>query len=367
MEGVNDMTARFFRKKCGIALAAGAAVLGGLLQGGFPAQGQEIVIEGTGSGSPDIVIENQEQVAEQDILQDDTGSAIDFQYYQNINSDVYAWIYYPGTGGIIDYPLMQSLGDQEFYLHHDWQGNESYPGSIFSQSYNRKSFTDFLTILYGHNMRDTSMFGSLREMEGTDIMWNYDTIYIYLPQVELHYHIFAAYVNDNRHLLYKFDQDDKEGCRNYIKTIGEKCKGLYTFNQELYETLTEDSHILTLSTCYRGDPEHRFLVQAVLDESGEAGEWIALQEEKEAAEEKAALERARKRILEGAKKRRAALVKKRKEAALFGETEEPETESESESVSETETGTAVIIYNEDAMTAPGEEQAEDAGQADAGG
>ena len=185
------MTERFFLKKRKTAALA-AAVLCGLLsgKGAVLAQEAEIMI-----GNPDltlslnqgteIVIEGQEQVAEQDVLLYDEKSDIDFRYYQNINSDVYGWIRYPGTGGIIDYPLMQSVGDQEFYLHHDWQGQESYPGSIFSQSYNRKSFTDFLTILYGHNMRDASMFGSLREMENSDIMWNYDTIYIYLPQVLL--------------------------------------------------------------------------------------------------------------------------------------------------------------------------------------
>ncbi len=346
------MTEKFFgKRRRTLALAAGTAALCGALSAGYPGRAVSLAQE------TDIVIENQEQVAEQDILPAETESAIDFRYYQNINSDVYAWIYYPGTGGIIDYPLMQSVGDQEFYLHHDWQGYESYPGSVFSQFYNRKSFTDFLTILYGHNMRDRSMFGSLREMEGSDIMWNYDTIYIYLPQVTLNYHIFAAYVNDNRHLLYNFDQDDAACCQNYIKTIGEKCEGLSTFDRDVYETLTEDSHILTLSTCYRGDPEHRFLVQAVLDESGEAGKWIALQQAKEDAEEQAARERALKKAVSAAKKRRAALVKERDESGLFGEESDQETESETE----TETGSkAAAGYNRDTITAPGEEQETDA-------
>ncbi len=351
------MTEKFFGKRRRIfELTVGAAVLCGTLFAGNPGQAVSLAQE------TDIVIENQEQIAEQDILQDDSESTIDFQYYQNINSDVYAWIYYPGTGGIIDYPLMQSVGDQEFYLHHDWQGYDSYPGSIFSQSYNRKSFTDFLTVLYGHNMRDTSMFGSLREMEGSDIMWNYDTIYIYLPQVTLKYHIFATYVNDNRHLLYNFDQDDTECCQNYIKTIGEKCKGLSTFDRDVYETLTENSHILTLSTCYRGDPEHRFLVQAVLDESGEAGKWIALQQAKEDAEEKAARERAWKKIVECAKERRAALVKERNESGSSGETDDQETEIGTEAENET-----AVIYNKDAITAPGEERETETGQADDSG
>ncbi len=341
------MRSVFYRERQKIAvLAAGLVIFGELTAAG------NCHMESVCAQEADIVIESQEQVADQDILQYDSESSIDFPYYQNINSDVYAWIYYPGTGGIIDYPVLQSMGDQEFYLHHDWEGNESYPGSVFSQSYNRKSFTDFLTVLYAHNMRDRSMFGSLRELEGADTMWNYDTIYISLPQILLEYRIFAVYVNDNRHLLYKFDQDDKESCREYIKTIGEKCEGVYTFDQERYDTLTEDSHILTLSTCYRGDPEHRFLVQAVLDETGEAGEWIALQEEKEAAEEQAARERAWKKIVEGAKKRRDILVKERNEK-IAPDSEEPvETESESESKSKSD---SFVVGNVDTATAPGEE------------
>lgn len=193
----------------------------------------------------------------------ETESPIDFEALQNKNPDIYSWIKIPGT--VIDYPVLRSMGDQEFYLHHDADGNESVYGSIFSQDLNRKDYTDFLTVLYGHNMRDYSMFGSLHLFREAGAMRDNKFVYIYLPEITLQYEIFAAYRIEAVHPLYQFDQEDEQTRLDYLEKVEKAGETAAVFDHELFETLSKDSHILALYTCI-GDPDYRFVVQAALRE-----------------------------------------------------------------------------------------------------
>jgi sortase B len=69
------------------------------------------------------------------------------------------WLTVDGTG--IDYPFAQA-DDNTFYLHKNLNGNDMKAGTIFMDCRNEKDFSDFNTVLYGHNMKNGSMFGTLR-------------------------------------------------------------------------------------------------------------------------------------------------------------------------------------------------------------
>lgn len=88
-------------------------------------------------------------------------NTVDFAALWEQNEDVYAWITVPGT--LVDYPVLQHPSDDEYYLHHTIDHVEGLPGSIYSETVNAKDFTDMNTILYGHNMKNDTMFGSLHE------------------------------------------------------------------------------------------------------------------------------------------------------------------------------------------------------------
>lgn len=77
---------------------------------------------------------------------------IDFAALKEENSDVYAWIYVPGTN--VDYPVLQHPTDDAYYLEHNMDGSKGLPGCIYSESVNTKDFTDPNTVLYGHNMKN---------------------------------------------------------------------------------------------------------------------------------------------------------------------------------------------------------------------
>lgn len=83
---------------------------------------------------------------------------IDFAGLKAVNPDVIAWIQIPALD--ISYPVVQGK-DNAYYLHHLFSGESNINGSIFVDCHNQPDFTDQNTIVYGHNMKNGSMFGTL--------------------------------------------------------------------------------------------------------------------------------------------------------------------------------------------------------------
>ena len=109
------------------------------------------------------------------------------------NPDIYAWITIPGTK--IDYPVLQSEEDNGYYLTHDQDGKENPSGALFTEDYNNKDFQDPITVIYGNNMEDGSMFGELDRYSDGRYMEEHPYIYISADNGEttLKYRVFAAY------------------------------------------------------------------------------------------------------------------------------------------------------------------------------
>ena len=104
---------------------------------------------------------------------DDTGSfqlervkiPVDFDELQAMNPDIYAWVTIPDTD--ISYAVLQRAGEEEYYSKHSENGAYYSGGSIFSQDYNQKDFSDPMTVLYGHNLRNGRMFAQLNDISRT--------------------------------------------------------------------------------------------------------------------------------------------------------------------------------------------------------
>ena len=88
----------------------------------------------------------------------ETMAAINLEALRQVNPDVIGWVMIPDTK--INYPILQGT-DNDYYLGHTWQGVKNSVGSIFMEYRNTPDFTDYNTILYGHNMNDGSMFANL--------------------------------------------------------------------------------------------------------------------------------------------------------------------------------------------------------------
>lgn len=191
---------------------------------------------------------------------------VKFEELQAVNPDVYAWITVPGTD--IDYPILQHASDNTYYLMHNIDGSYGYPGCIYTENMNSKDFTDNNTVIYGHNMKNGSMFAQLHKFEDPDFFKENKEVLIYLPDEVLHYTIFAAHIYDDRHLLYSFDFTDPEVYQKYLDSIFSTRDMSANIDKDI--TVTTDDQIITLVTCIGSQPTNRLLVQAVLTDR-EAG------------------------------------------------------------------------------------------------
>ena len=188
---------------------------------------------------------------------------IDFVMLQEENPDIYAWIQVPGTR--IDYPILCREGDGEYYLDHSYTGKKKKEGAIFTEDLNSRDFTDPNTVIYGHNMKNGSMFKDLHQYRDRKFFEEHPDVIIYTPEKMLQYQVFAAYVYDDRHILKNFDFSDPNVLGTYTEKILDRSRNM-SDNIDNNVVLTAESRLITLSTC-TGNAAKRYLVQAVLTDS----------------------------------------------------------------------------------------------------
>lgn len=192
---------------------------------------------------------------------------VDFDQLKTVNEDIYAWIRIPYANEtdkyIADYPILQSSPDENrsFYLTHNVNRQVSAYGAIYTQDYNSKNFNDFNTLIYGHNMRNGTMFGTLKKYRDEQFFKENNIIEIYMPNRILRYKIFGAYVFDDRHIMMSFDFSSEDERQLYLDTVFSKRNLNANFDESI--TVDTDDKIITLSTCTSRD-EERYLVQGVL-------------------------------------------------------------------------------------------------------
>ena len=190
------------------------------------------------------------------------GCPVDFAGMWKTNKDVYAWITVPGT--VIDYPILQHPTDNTYYLNYNIDGSHGYPGCIYTENLNSKEFTDNNTVIYGHNMKNGTMFAGLHKFEDSTFFAEHTKVHIYTPEKELNYTIFAAYIYDDRHLLYSFDFSNKDIYAAYLEDV-QNMRSMNALIREDVKVTAEDK-IITLVTCIGNQPSKRLLVQAVLED-----------------------------------------------------------------------------------------------------
>ena len=188
--------------------------------------------------------------------------SVDFKELMKINPDIYAWIYIPNTN--VDYPVAQSGPDNDdsFYLSHNVYKNYQFSGTIYSEKKNSRDFMDPVTVLYGHNMLNGSMFATLHNFNDKEFFDENNTMFVFTKDKILTYLIYSAYQYDDRHILNSLDMTDTTNFRLYLDTT--LTQRPYYCNVREDIELTTDDHILTLSTCMPDGGNVRYLVQGVL-------------------------------------------------------------------------------------------------------
>lgn len=183
---------------------------------------------------------------------------INWKKLHKINPDIIAWIHVPGTK--IDYPVLHCHKWNE-YLHKDYQGKSSKPGSVFVQPETSAEFTDFHTVVFGHNMRNRSMFGSLHRFQEKNFWKKHENIYIYQPDKVIKALVYSAYDCSDQSSTYDTVFKDAGEKETWIQMTREK--SYYPIKRKV----NSDEHILTLSTCSNGGPKtSRYVVHSVVKE-----------------------------------------------------------------------------------------------------
>lgn len=179
---------------------------------------------------------------------------VDFDKLKSVNEDVVGWIYVDALPDI-SYPIVKGK-DNQTYLHQTYEKNYNFAGTIFVDYENSGDFSDCNTLVYGHNMKNGSMFGHLKKFRENDKLYKQDKYFwILTPERNYRYEIITAYttgVNSDTYTLFKGPGEEFE---KYLETI----KG-YSEIQTDDTDMTIKDRIVTLSTC-TGNESTRFVVQ----------------------------------------------------------------------------------------------------------
>ncbi len=210
--------------------------------------------------------------------------------------DVYAWLEIPGTkeGLQIEsdtsYPVALARPQQKgekaddtrnYYLHRDLDGNYYYPGTLFSDSMvegkyiNGRDLSDPVTVIYGHNMANRSMFGGLeafiREMDFSEqhVMYMYQA-----DGRRVTYQIVGGVQYDTSHIIYYHDFENDQVFNDFFTSLWKETAG--STNLDGDETPVAGDKVLILSVCKNGDTEHRFrylIVGKMIEDTADPETW----------------------------------------------------------------------------------------------
>ncbi|WP_253904636.1 class B sortase [Adlercreutzia sp. ZJ473] len=188
---------------------------------------------------------------------------IDFASLKVENPDIYAWIYIPNTN--INLPVLQHLTDDNFYLDHNVNGDYAVEGAIYSQSLNATDFSDPVTLLYGHNLLNNTMFTQLHYFENADFFNENELMYLYTPGHILTYRIISAYQYDDRHILNSFNFSDPAVTQSYFDYVANPDALICNVRPDVKLDASTDK-IVQLSTCVSGSSSsnRRYIVSGVL-------------------------------------------------------------------------------------------------------
>lgn len=174
---------------------------------------------------------------------------------REVNPDVLGWIEIPGTQ--IAYPIMDG-DDNEYYLEHTWDKQPGIAGSIFLEQMNNPDLRDFNTLIYGHRMKNGSMFGSLKYFNTEEHYKKYPYIYILDDKGVHRYEIFAAYTAPVECAAFIYGFRNEVDMQMFIDYSISKSE----IDTDVIPTLNDK--ILTLVTCTGGGYEARWVVQGRL-------------------------------------------------------------------------------------------------------
>ncbi len=185
------------------------------------------------------------------------GPTIDFAGLKEINENCVAWIYIEDTA--INYPVVQG-SDNSYYLKHLVNGKWNSAGSIFLDFRANSNMSDRHSIIYGHHMKDGTMFSGLTKYKKQTYYEEHPEGLLITPERTYRIEFFAGYVASVEDPAWKIGFESDEDFETWIK----ETKKSSWFTSSLSPAVTD--RILTLSTCSYEFDNARFVLHAILVE-----------------------------------------------------------------------------------------------------
>lgn len=193
---------------------------------------------------------------ENDTVVPNTPPQVDFKSLQELNNDVVAWLAVPGTQ--INYPIVKG-NNNDYYLNHTFQKKRNMAGSIFMDYQADSNLGSTNTIVYGHNMKNKSMFATLLLYKNSAFHQKYPYFWIVTPEKTYQCTIFTSYTCNIKDGIYEINMPENT-FQNYLNKVVLKAN----YDTGILPAATDK--IVTLSTCTNVNDSQRYVVQAILTE-----------------------------------------------------------------------------------------------------
>ncbi|MCC8101660.1 MAG: class B sortase [Clostridiales bacterium] len=194
------------------------------------------------------------EVGEEEVTLPVMVNPIDFESLKEVNSDIVGWLKIRAID--LSYPVVQGE-DHDYYLHQSFEQEYLFAGCLFVNYENNSDFSDQNTVIYGHNMKNGSMFGSLKKLRDEDVFSKSKYFWIFTEDIIYQYRIFSARVVNSVGQTYQIVFSEEE-FEEFLTTAMENSE----VDNSTVSVSTEDK-VVTLSTC-TGDSSTRFVVQGKL-------------------------------------------------------------------------------------------------------
>jgi len=185
-------------------------------------------------------------------LLDGSLPAVALDKLQKENPDTVGWLYAPAFG--INYPIMQDE-DNTYYIKHTFSGSANASGSIFLDAEAKSDFSDKNTYIFGHNMRNGSMFGSLKKIQEKGTVSKNPYFWIYTNDGWSMYQIFSYHEAnaDRKDMAFQTSFENDQAYQQFLTYL------LAQSEEDLHVSLDVSDKIVSLSTC-TGDSAVRLVV-----------------------------------------------------------------------------------------------------------
>lgn len=179
---------------------------------------------------------------------------VDFEALWQVNRELVAWVHIPDT--VIDYPIAQSQNNN-YYLHRLPDGTYNSAGTLFLDYRCSGDFTDFVSVIYGHNMKNNTMFGQLPSYKKQSFYEQHPVLYLLTPEGDYRVELFAGYVTPSDSQTYRLSYTEEEKAI-FIR----QAKNASDFQADV--EVTPADRLLILSTCAYEYENARYVVIGVL-------------------------------------------------------------------------------------------------------